>query len=202
MRSAGGRTASRQRVAPTRFTARVFSSTARTPGARRIHSRSGCKTPAPQHRPISPLLHLLRPITRSSGASAWAAAFAAKNCSGLLRSTATGATIRASPRPKIPSAEISIEICPGLLPTSAAQIALLSAQLGESQNQAYSDYSWRAPPPDMQQRAWSSWPGSSVPRRAPPRNGWALPASIGRPPSVITSRSKASAPTGTRPAAD
>ena len=48
-------------------------------------------------------------------------------------------------------------------------------------------------------RASSNWPRSSAQRSAPPRNGLALAASIGRPPSAIASRSKASAPDSNAP---
>ena len=103
---------SRPRAAATRCTARASSSTARTTGARATPSRSGSRR---LHRPRSPMIHpdhrspcrfsitvrpdrrnrIRRPITRWCGASAWAAASAATSCSGLPRSTATTATIRA-----------------------------------------------------------------------------------------------------------
>ena len=82
---------------------------------------------------------------------------------------------------------------------SDAQLQLLSAQLGLS---SANPEVGRADGVFANAGTNAGRTACSAPRRAPPRNGSALAASTGRRPSGIASRSKASARTGTRPAAD
>ena len=98
--AAGGRAGVETESGGNQLHGQGFSPIARTPGVRGIPLRSGLRTPVRLPRLISPPSRLRRPITRPPGDWARAAASAATRCSGSPRSTATGATIQASPLPR------------------------------------------------------------------------------------------------------
>ena len=156
MRSAGGRTS------------------IRTESGSECASRTGISLRSPEHlgraesiyavgaehgqrlrRRTFPPRHTPRPITKRRWGSAWAAASAATSSSGLPRSIVSHRNDPGLAMAKDPAEFFNLPE-----PTSAP-VTLLSAQLGESQNQAYNDYLGVASsgyaPAGLEQLAASAW---------------------------------------------
>ena len=174
-------------AAPTAFTARDFSLTARTPGGRATLSPSGCKETAPATSTAVPVF-TAQPFTPPDHEITWGIGVGSHiRRNKLFWFAALDSTHRNDPA-------LSTVKWPTELLCSALQRPDATARRAVGYKHKLRTRQILADARDARRLC-------SVPRRALHRNGAALPASTGRPPSATALPLKESAPTGTRPAA-